>query len=177
MTVNRNDLLCGAIFIAIGLAFALDALVELPIGTAFRMGPGFFPLALAALLIVLGSGIVFAGIGSTTPVRIVDRHPDPASLNGFQRALDRLGPWRGVVVILAAPIIFGFGIQTIGLIPALALTVFVAALASSQVSLLFAVLMTALLTLFCYAVFVIGLQLPVRLYGPWLDPLFAIWGG
>jgi putative tricarboxylic transport membrane protein len=176
MTVNRNDLLCGAIFIVIGLAFAADALVELPLGSAFRMGPGYFPLVLAGLLVLLGAGIIVSGVGVATPDRVVRHHPDAANLTGLQAALARLGPWRGVIVILASPIIFGLGIQTIGLIPSLALAVLVASFASSKVSILFALIMTAILTAFCYLVFAVGLRLPVRLFGPWLDPLLSILG-
>jgi hypothetical protein len=176
MTVNRNDLLCGAIFILIGLAFAADALLELPLGSAFRMGPGYFPLVLAGLLVFLGAGIVVSGVGVPTPVRIVHRDPDAANLSGFQAALGRLGPWRGVMLILASPIVFGLGIQTLGLIPSLALAVFIASFASSKVSVLFAVVMTAILTVFCYVVFAVGLMLPVRLFGPWLDPVLSFLG-
>src|SRR4051812_49013507 len=152
MTVNRNDLLCGIIFIVIGAAFAADALIALPLGTAFRMGPGYFPLVLAGLLVLLGTGIIASGIGVATPERVLTGPPRPANLSGVQAALARLGPWRGVVVILASPIIFGIGIQPLGLIPSLALAVLVASFASSKVSILFAVVMTAILTVFCYVV-------------------------
>jgi hypothetical protein len=170
MTVNRNDLLCGAIFVLIGAAFAANALAELPIGTAVRMGPGYFPLVLAGLLVLLGIGIAASGIGTATPVPAVLHPPETVPAIGVQAALARLGPWRGVVAILASPIIFGLGIQPLGLIPSLAAAVFVASFASRRMTPLFAVVMTAMLTLFCYLVFVIGLRLPLRLYGPWLDP-------
>ncbi len=176
MTLNRKDLLAGAIFIAIGLAFAIDALIELPLGTAFRMGPGYFPLVLAGLLMLLGAGIIVGGIGVQTPAPRVPPRPAGPRPTGVQGALARLGPWRGPLLILSAPVIFGFGIQPVGLIPSLALAIFVAAFASDRVSPRFALVMTVLLTAFCYVVFVIGLQVPVRLYGPWLDPLFAGFG-
>ena len=177
MTVNRNDLLCGIIFIVIGAAFAANALIALPLGTAFRMGPGYFPLVLAGLLVLLGTGIIASGIGVATPERVVAGPPtNPSNLSGLQVALARLGPWRGVVVILASPVIFGIGIQPLGLIPSLALAVLVASFASSKVSILFALVMTAILTVFCYVVFAIGLQLPVQLFGPLLAPVLRPFG-
>jgi hypothetical protein len=176
MTINRNDLLCGVIFILIGAAFAANALAELPIGTAFRMGPGYFPLVLAGLLVLLGGGIIASGVGVPTPARVAPPEPDPAPASAVQAALARLGPWRGVIAVLASPIIFGLGIQTVGLIPSLALAVFVASFASRRVTLLFAVIMTATLILFCYLVFVVGLRLPLRLFGPWLDPVMRLLG-
>src|SRR5690606_8490719 len=50
MTFNRSDLGAGAIFIAIGLGFAAITLLELDIGTARRMGPGYFPIMLSGIL-------------------------------------------------------------------------------------------------------------------------------
>ncbi len=52
-TFNVKDLAAGAVFAAIGLAFMAGALT-LDIGTAFKMGPGYFPLVLSGLLVLLG---------------------------------------------------------------------------------------------------------------------------
>ena len=49
-----KDLSAGAIFIAIAAFFLSSAWLNLEIGTSFRMGPGYFPVALAVLLLVLG---------------------------------------------------------------------------------------------------------------------------
>ena len=46
IAIDPTNGLCGAIFIAVGLLFAYQCL-SLDIGTAFRMGPGYFPLVLA----------------------------------------------------------------------------------------------------------------------------------
>ena len=54
LTFDRTNALCGALFIATGLFFLVQSL-GLEIGTAFRMGPGYFPLVLAIVLIVLGA--------------------------------------------------------------------------------------------------------------------------
>ncbi|KAB2862749.1 MAG: tripartite tricarboxylate transporter TctB family protein, partial [Bauldia sp.] len=51
MTFNKSDLGAGAIFIAIGLGFAAMTFAELDIGTARRMGPGYFPIMLAGILV------------------------------------------------------------------------------------------------------------------------------
>ncbi|MGE0499558.1 MAG: tripartite tricarboxylate transporter TctB family protein [Rhizobiaceae bacterium] len=44
---------CGALLIGFGVFFLVQAL-NLSIGTAFRMGPGYFPVVLSATLIFLG---------------------------------------------------------------------------------------------------------------------------
>ena len=46
-----KDLLAGAIFIAIGAFFLSNAWRNLEIGTSFQMGPGYFPVVLAGILL------------------------------------------------------------------------------------------------------------------------------
>ncbi len=55
--IDPAEAACGAIFIGFGAFFALQSF-GLDIGTAFRMGPGYFPLVLAIVLILLG-GVIF----------------------------------------------------------------------------------------------------------------------
>ena len=50
---DRANALCGAIFIGVGLFFAFQSL-SLELGTALRMGPGYFPMILSGLLFLLG---------------------------------------------------------------------------------------------------------------------------
>jgi putative tricarboxylic transport membrane protein len=51
--INHRDLLLGAIFALIGAGFVIAAR-GLDMGTPQRMGPGLFPLILAAVLMLLG---------------------------------------------------------------------------------------------------------------------------
>ncbi|RUY81986.1 tripartite tricarboxylate transporter TctB family protein, partial [Mesorhizobium sp. M7A.F.Ca.CA.001.10.2.1] len=55
--IDRANGLCAALFIGFGAWFALQSL-GLEIGTALRMGPGYFPLVLAIVLILLGAVIL-----------------------------------------------------------------------------------------------------------------------
>jgi hypothetical protein len=148
MAIDRANALCGAIFIAFGAYFALNAL-SLDLGTAFRMGPGFFPLALAAVLILLGV-VIF--------VQALRVHGEA------------VGPiaWRGMLLILPAPIFFGLTIRGLGFVPALFVTAFIACFASMRMSLLWALLLSAAVTGFSTLVFIEGLGLPFMLFGPWL---------
>lgn len=151
MTFNRSDVGAGAIFIAIGLFFGLTTLFELNIGTARRMGPGFFPIMLGGILIALGLAIVVKGIGQADP----ERGPLP---------------WRGLVVLLSVPVIFGMMVRPFGLAPTLLVTTFITSFASKRMSVLVAVVMSVGLTIFCVAVFNFGLGLPLRLFGSWVEP-------
>jgi hypothetical protein len=148
MSCDVQNLGAGVIFIAIGLLFGVGA-TNLDLGTALRMGPGYFPLILAALLVVLGLAIVVSGLGHTVP--------------------DRLRvPWRALVLILAAPVVFGLTVRGLGLAPALALVALISAFASHRMSVALAVGLSLGLTAFCVLVFSFGLGLPLRLFGPWL---------
>jgi hypothetical protein len=148
MSCDVQNLGAGVIFIAIGLLFGVGA-TNLDLGTALRMGPGYFPLILAALLVVLGLAIVVSGQG----------HP----------AAERIRvPWRALVLILAAPVVFGLTVRGLGLAPALALVALISAFASHRMSVALAVGLSLGLTAFCVLVFSFGLGLPLRLFGPWL---------
>ena len=148
MSCDVKDLGAGVIFIGIGLLFGVGA-TDLDLGTALRMGPGYFPLILAGLLVALGLAIVVSGLGHS--------------------AADRLRvPWRGLVLILAAPVLFGFTVRGLGLAPALALVALISAFASRRMSVALAVGLSLGLTAFCVLVFSFGLGLPLRLFGPWL---------
>ena len=148
MSCNVKDLGAGVIFVAIGLLFGVGAM-QLELGTALRMGPGYFPLILAGLLVALGLAIVAYGLSHSAPDRLTV-------------------PWRGLVLILAAPVVFGLTVRGLGLAPALALVALISAFASRRMSVALAVALSLGVTAFCVVVFSFGLGLPLRLFGPWL---------
>jgi uncharacterized membrane protein len=146
--LNLRDAAAGAIFFAIGAAFALGAR-SLETGSAFRMGPGYCPLLLSVILMLLGAIIIASSFASQNqPLGPV--------------------PWRGLVLVLAAPVVFGLSVRKLGLAPAIVLTVVLAVYASRRSRLWLAAAMAAGLTIFCLAVFSYGLGLPLPLLGPWL---------
>lgn len=147
-TFNVKDLAAGAVFAAIGLAFMAGALT-LEIGSAFKMGPGYFPLVLSGLLVLLGL-IVMA--------KSVNMPPETIGTV----------PWRGLVLILAAPVIFGVTVRGLGLLIALPLAIVLAASASRRTGLVAGAALVTGLTVFCVLVFSYGLGLPLPLIGHWL---------
>lgn len=148
MAIDRGNALCGAIFIAFGIYFGAFSLT-MEIGTAFRMGPGFFPLFLAALLILLG------GIILVQAMRV-----EGEAIGSF--------PWRGMAFILPAPIFFALTLRGLGFVPSIFLTTLIASYASVKMRSPTALILSALMTVFTTLVFVYGLNLPFRLFGPWL---------
>ncbi len=147
-SVDRTNLACGGFFIAAGLFFGVQSL-GLEIGTAFRMGPGYFPLVLSGLLIVLGLVVI---------------------VQALRTAGEPLGPiaWRGLLLILPAPIVFGLTVRGLGFVPAIFLAALIASFASVRMTATRAVLLSAVLTAFAVAVFSFGLGLPFVRFGPWL---------
>jgi hypothetical protein len=144
-SVNVKDLAAGAIFVFIGGFFLIGAL-NLDIGTAFKMGPGYFPLLLSGLLIAIGFVVMVQSLRTA-----------PESIGAV--------PWRGLILILVAPIIFGIAIRSLGLAITLPITALVAALASRRIGLPKAIAVAAALSVFCIALFIYALRLPLPLFG------------
>lgn len=149
MSLNTKDLGAAAIFIGIGIVFALDGVTNLRVGTPLRMGPGFIPIVLATVLICLGLAI---GAGSVTK--------EPARVG--------LIAWRALTLITFASIIFGLALPRLGLPAALAMAIFICAFASRRATLITTLALTIGLTCFCVLIFHYGLGLQLQLLGPWL---------
>jgi hypothetical protein len=148
MSVNVKDVAAGLVFVVLGALFAAGSLM-LELGTPLRMGPGFFPLILAGILVAIGVATALPGLRA-----------EPAEISAV--------PWRGLVLLAAAPIVFGATVRGLGLVLAVALVVAISAFASRRMSVPLAAAVTAGLTLFCVLIFHYMLNLPIRLFGPWL---------
>lgn len=107
---RRKDYYGGGLMILIGLA-AMYGGSRHPIGTLARMGPGFFPTAVGALLAVVGLLIALSA--------------SPEAGGGASHPAFDLRAWGGLVGGVVAFIVFGeYG----GLIPATFAIVFVSSL-------------------------------------------------
>jgi hypothetical protein len=146
-----TDILAGLIFVAFGLAFAITS-SRYELGTPLRMGPGYFPLALGGVLVVLGLLVAGKGVIASSD------------------AEGRLGrvPWRALSLIVLAVLFFGLTVRGLGVVPATAVTALLAALASSRTGILAAVAIAAGLTVLCVLIFLLALQLRLPMFGPWL---------
>jgi hypothetical protein len=149
MAINQKDAVAGAVFALTGGYFTLDAWFNLEMGSALRMGPGYYPLLVGLILVVLGSAI---------GLRALVSGPGPiTSVN-----------WRSLVLISVAPVIFGAMLPGLGLVPAVVASAFATSFASRRVSPLLAIGTSTGLAVFCVLIFVLGLGLPLRVIGPWL---------
>lgn len=145
----RKDLAAGAVFVGFGLAFALTSSTY-EIGSALRMGPGFFPLVLGGVLVVLGVLIAISGYLAA----------DRSEIGTV--------PWRALVLLLGAIGFFGFTVRDLGLVPSLFASVLLAAFAGRGVRPVPALVIAASLTALSVVIFVYALQLRLSLIGPWL---------
>jgi hypothetical protein len=141
----------GLIFVGFGLAFGYAA-SNYPIGTALRMGPGYFPLILSGIMVVLGL---------VTVVQSLTAGPDAEPVGRV--------PWRGLILLVGALAFFGLTVRGLGLMPALFVTVFMSALASKRTGVMRALVLAAALSAICYVIFIWALGLPLQSFGPWLN--------
>jgi len=141
---NSKDFLAGLLFLAIGAGAILVAR-EYPIGTAMRMGSGYFPTVLGGILILFGLFLAARGVRSS------------------ERAPIAWG-WWPLACIVASMVLFGFLLPRLGLVPALAAMFFAAAAGGREFRFGEVLALTALMTAFAVGVFVYALKLPFQLF-------------
>ena len=145
----------GVLFIVLGLIFAVIArgvpgLPFLPgysMGTPARMGPGFFPFYLGAILTLLGFAIAFTGL------KVHDN--DTGKVDRFH--------WKPIFWVLASIVVFGLLLKVIGMLLAGVLLVVGASMGSEEFKLKRVLILAVCLVIFCALVFVVGLKLPIPL--------------
>ena len=146
-----RDVVGRLLVVLIGAGFLVFGR-ELELGTSFRMGPGYFPTVLSVLL--MGLGAVLAGLAWRRPA--------------VEGALGQV-PWRGLVLVLGSVVLFGLSLRGLGLGPVLALVVLLTAWASRYASWRASVPLALGIAVFCAALFIKALGLPLPLVGPWLS--------
>ena len=140
---SGKDFLAGLIFLVIG-AGAIIVARDYPFGTAMRMGSGYFPTVLGAILVGFGVFLIARGARSE------------------ERAAMTWG-WKPLVCIVAAMALFGFLLTRLGLVPALVALFFTAAAGGREFRFGEVLALTAVMTLFAVVVFVYVLKLPFQL--------------
>jgi hypothetical protein len=141
--IGNKDAWAGLLLIAVGAGAILVAR-DYPFGTTLRMGPGYFPVMLGALLILFGLAILAAGL---------------------RRGERIAGSWslRALFVLPLSLILFGLLMQHAGFVPAMLVLIFGAAPAGSEFRFVEVLLFALALTALAVVVFVWGLGLPYPL--------------
>jgi hypothetical protein len=141
--LNNKDVWAGLMLITIGAA-AMVLARNYGFGTALRMGPGFFPIVLGALLFLFGVAILAKGL----------RKPEKIAAGWSLRAL---------IFLPLSLVLFGLLMEHAGFVPAMLVLIFVSATAGTEFKFLEMLLFALGLTALAVAVFVWGLGLPYPL--------------
>jgi putative tricarboxylic transport membrane protein len=144
---NPRDFWSGVIFGGTGLA-AVVLGRDYSMGTATKMGPGYFPTVLGVLLALIGLVLVVrAFLTRGEPIRGI--------------------AIRALVLVLGATIVFGLLLRGAGMVIALVVLVLVSAAASRLVLWRPAVVLAVGLAAFSTLVFAKLLGLPIPVVGRW----------
>jgi Tripartite tricarboxylate transporter TctB family len=139
-----KDFWSGVMFCGFA-AVAILAARGYSLGTAGKMGPGYFPLLLAGVLAVLGGVLIARSV-------VLDGEP-----------VSRLH-LLPLAVIAGAVCLFGALIEPLGLVVSLAVLALLSAWAGRNFRVLETVALTAALILFSIGVFVYALGLPLNVW-------------
>lgn len=153
---SKRNFASGLLFASVGAAFALGA-TGYNVGSAARMGPGYFPLMIGVLLTLLGLVVV---AGSLTARRVGDGDP-----------IGRIA-WKPLGFVIGANVLFGIllagirglGLPAMGLILAIYALVIVACMAGANFRMKLAVLLATVLAVGSYLVFIVGLKLQFQVW-------------
>lgn len=134
-------------FLVLGLAGVIIAR-DYAMGSAGRMGPGYFPTVL---------GWMLSGIGLIAVVR---------SFFGHGEAVEKFH-FKGLILILGSTLLFAYLVRGAGLAIAIPLLIVIGAYASSKFRWGPAILLAIGMTVFSVLLFIYALGLPMPVLGPW----------
>ena len=147
---SQKDFYSGLLYTVVGAAFAYGA-TSYNVGTAARMGPGYFPLLLGSLLAIIGGVVLFKSLVVETPTG------------------DRVGSWafKPLIFIIAGNLLFGIllgGLPSIkfpamGLIVAIYGTTLVVSMAGDRFKLKEVLILATVLSVLSYLAFIVLLKL------------------
>jgi Tripartite tricarboxylate transporter TctB family len=149
---SEKDFWSGLMFMVVGAAFAWGAAANYSFGSSARPGPAYFPFGLGVLLALIGAFILFQSIVIKTE-------------DG-----DKIGTWgmKPLLWITLSVAMFGLILPHVGMVIALPLLVLVAAQAGDEFHWGEALFNAALLTVFSWLIFIVGLKLTIPLWPAFL---------
>ena len=133
----------SALLLALGLFFVFGSL-EMEIGTARRMGPGYFPLVLGSLVSLLAVISIIVSFLEETRIERIDI--------------------RSFAAVSAGVAAFALVTPQFGLVPAAFLSVLASSLADSRMSFLLKIILAVGMSLAVWLIFIVALQLPFEAF-------------
>mgnify|MGYP003331164574 FL=1 len=138
---NQRDFGAGIMYIVIGLFFTIVA-TQYPMGTAAKMGPGYFPFFLGILMTLLGLIVAIKALGAKAAIESIPKFN-----------------WRVIAQITGSVVLYGLLLPRLGFLIAVVVLVLVSASASKEFTWKGSLINAAFLVTFTYSVFVMGLKL------------------
>ena len=138
---NQRDFGAGIMYMVIGLFFTIVA-TQYPMGTAAKMGPGYFPFFLGILMTLLGLFVLIRSLGAKAAIETIPKFN-----------------WRIIALITGSVVLYGILLPTMGFIVAVFVLVFMSASASHEFHWKGTLINATFLIVFTYSVFVLGLKL------------------
>ena len=141
---NNKGFLSGVMFVGIG-ALGIYIAQDYPMGSALRMGPGYFPNVLSGVMILFGIAMLIQGV--MKPQRVD-------------------GNWslRALAILPLSTVVFGLLMEHAGFLPALLVLIPMSAYAGTEFRLREVLMLAAGLTGASWALFIWGLELPYPLF-------------
>jgi len=143
---SHQDFWTGLLFAATG-AFFTGFASSYSMGTAAKMGPGYFPFWIGLLQIILGAVVIISSMRNSTAEERIARFD-----------------LKSLVLVLGAVVLFGLLLKPLGLALTLFILIAVSSLASHEFSWKATVANAIVLISLCFAVFVWGLKLQFPLW-------------
>ena len=128
-------------YMVIGLFFTIVA-TQYPMGTAAKMGPGYFPFFLGILMTILGLIVAVKALSATAAIEAIPKFN-----------------WRVIAQITGSVVLYGLLLPRMGFLIAVVVLVLVSASASKEFTWKGSLINAAFLVIFTYSVFVVGLKL------------------
>ena len=138
---NQRDFGAGIMYMVIGLFFTIVA-SNYPMGTAAKMGPGYFPFYLGIVMICLGLLVAVKAFSAKAAIESIPKFN-----------------WKIIAQITGSVVLYGLLLPRLGFLIAVVVLVFVSASASKEFTWKGTALNAAFLVTFTYSVFVVGLKL------------------
>jgi len=148
---NQQDFFSGLMFLVVGLLFAFGG-GDYAMGSSVKPGPGYFPMILSVVTALLGVAVIFT------------------SLTVEAEGGGKIGAfaWRPLLIIVFAIAMFGFALPRFGLILTVPLLTIVVSFAGREFGWVGVLITSAVLTVFAWLVFVVGLNLTIPLWPAFL---------
>jgi hypothetical protein len=147
---NHKDFWSGLMFLGLGILFmALSRQYQM--GTAAKMGPGYFPMVLGGILAVLGLIITVGAFARSND----------------EKKVGKIG-WRENILVLVSVGLFAFLLPRLGMVVSLLVLIFAGAMASHEFRLKATAVSSIFLVVLAWVVFGWGLELQMPIWPPFL---------